>query len=374
MINNLNAVRNDGIFFGDYEMNRVDRVIEKLNERGLSQLLVTDPRSIFYLTGVSVEPGERFFALLVKTDGDMTLFANRLFALPHEIGIETVWLSDTDIVSDAVSGRIDAASDLGADKTTAARFLIPIQEKMAGGRTVLASDCVDWVRAVKDGDELEKMREASRINDTVMGETAAYIRAGATEKEIADYLVSRYAHYGCEGVSFEPIVSFGANAADPHHMPDGTVIGEGDCAVIDIGCRKNGYCSDMTRTFFLGKAEPEHSAVYGLVREANERAEAIVRPGVRLCDIDAAARDHIAAAGYGEYFTHRLGHFIGLEVHEYGDVSAAFKKPVEPGMCFSIEPGIYLPGKLGVRIEDLVTVTERGCEVLNGFSKDLRVL
>lgn len=344
-----------------------------MRERGLVQLLVTDQCSIYYLTGISVEPGERFLGLLIKEHGEKTLFVNRLFTVPDS-GIETVWLSDTDSVSDAVSEYVDTFADLGADKIMPARFLIPIQEKMTGGRLVLGSDCVDWVRAVKDEEEREKMRAASRINDTVMEETAAFIHDGVTEKEIADYLVSRYAFYGCEGVSFDPIVSFGGNAADPHHMPDGTVIKEGDCVVLDIGCRKNCYCSDMTRTYFFKNADPEYAAIHDLVREANERAESLIRPGVRLCDIDAVAREHISAAGYGEYFTHRLGHFIGLEVHEYGDVSAGFDTPVEAGMCFSIEPGVYLPEKFGARIEDLVLVTENGCEILNRVSKTFRIL
>ena len=169
-------------------------------------------------------------------------------------------------------------------------------------------------------------------------------------------------------------MAFGANAADPHHAPDGTVLKEGDCVLFDVGCRKDGYCSDMTRTFFWRSASEHHRQVYETVRRAQETAEAGVRPGVRLCDIDAMARDVIAAAGYGPNFTHRLGHFIGLETHEYGDVSPADCRMTESGMIFSIEPGIYLKDDIGVRIEDLVLVTEEGCERLNRYSKELEVL
>ncbi len=143
----------------------------------------------------------------------------------------------------------------------------------------------------------------------------------------------------------------------------------GDCIVIDMGCRKNRYCSDMTRTYFCKEAAPEFAAIHDLVRTANELAESMVRPGVPLCDLDKAARDHIAAAGYGEYFTHRLGHFIGQNDHEKGDVSSANHNLAKPGMIFSIEPGVYLPDKFGVRVEDLVLVTEDGCEVLNRVDK-----
>ena len=153
---------------------------------------------------------------------------------------------------------------------------------------------------------------------------------------------------------------------------------EGECVLIDMGCVKERYCSDMTRTFFCGKPDPEQMKIPDLVREANEAAESMIRPGVRFCDIDAAARNHIAAAGYGDYFTHRLGHFIGQTAHEKGDVSSANTRKAEPGMIFSIEPGIYLPGRFGVRIEDLVMVTEnvkdfqniQGIQIENWIERD----
>jgi Xaa-Pro dipeptidase len=157
-------------------------------------------------------------------------------------------------------------------------------------------------------------------------------------------------------------------------MPDDTVIKDGDCIVIDIGGKKDNYCSDMTRTYFFKSAAPEYTPIHDLVRRANEKAESVIKPGMRLCDIDAAARDLISEAGYGQYFTHRLGHFIGMDVHEYGDVSSAFDVQVKEGMCFSIEPGVYLPGKFGVRVEDLVIVTADGCEVLNSVDKHWAVI
>ena len=170
-------------------------------------------------------------------------------------------------------------------------------------------------------------------------------------------------------------MSFGANAADPHHHPDDTVLAEGDVVLFDVGCKQDAYCSDMTRAFFWKREPSERDReVYETVRRANEAAEAIVRPGVTFAEIDLTARRIIEEAGYGEYFTHRLGHQIGLEDHEPGDVSSAHHEPVRPGQCFSIEPGIYLPGEVGVRIEDLVIVTEDGCEIMNRYPKRLTVL
>jgi hypothetical protein len=218
------------------------------------------------------------------------------------------------------------------------------------------------------------MKEASRINDETILKARDYVKPGMTEKQVAEYIDNEYKKAGCESVAFTTIVSFGANAADPHHEPDDTVLEKGECVLIDMGCCKNRYCSDMTRTFFCGEPKPEYAAIHDLVRQANEAAEAMIHPGVRLCDIDAAARDLITKAGYGEYFNHRLGHFIGQTDHEKGDVSAANTDTVKPGMIFSIEPGVYLPGKFGVRVEDLVIVTETGCEVLNHVDKHWSVV
>ena len=351
---------------------RLDNVCRKMEEAGLSQLLVTDHLSIYYLTGLYVAPFERFWCLLVKTSGPHTLFANQLFAL-GETGFPTVTFSDNDDVAALVAPHI-APGPLGVDKNMAARFLLPILAACPQARAVLGSGCVDSVRAQKDEAEKALMRRASEINDQCMEKLAAYIREGITERECADYLIQCYGACGCEGLSFDPIVSFGANAADPHHTPDTTVVKEGDCIVIDIGCKKDFYCSDMTRTYFWKKADPRYTAIHDLVREANERAMALVRPGVRLCDVDAAARDHIAAAGYGEYFTHRLGHFIGMEDHEQGDVSAVNTAVAQEGMIFSIEPGVYLPGEFGVRVEDLVIVTKDGYECLNHVDRKWKIL
>ena len=214
------------------------------------------------------------------------------------------------------------------------------------------------------------MRTASHINDLVNEEAKHYVKAGMTERQVAEFIDARFRAHGCEGPSFTTIVSFGANAADPHHEPDDTVLKEGDCVLFDMGCVKDRYCSDMTRTWFCGQPTEKQAAVHDLVRRANEAAEALIAPGVRMCDLDRAARDVIEDAGYGKYFTHRLGHSIGLQDHEPGDVSLVNEQVVEPGMTFSIEPGIYLPGRTGVRIEDLCLVTESGVEILNAYPHD----
>lgn len=352
---------------------RLARLSEALTSQGLTQMIVSDPLSIWYLTGVEVEPGERLYALYVNTDGTRKLILNRLFTVP-DTGIQEVWMSDTDDCVGILAGEVDPSADMGIDKNWPARFLLALMEKHPDVRYVNASACVDGIRAQKDETEQEKMRAASRINDQVMEAVIPLLKEGVTETACAEFISQCYREAGCEGLSFPTIVSFGPHAADPHHAPDDTPLKAGDCIVIDMGCRKDGYCSDMTRTFFCGHAPEKHAAIHDLVREANERAEAMIRPGVRFCDIDRTARAHIEAGGYGPYFTHRLGHSIGLEDHEAGDVSMANTDEVKEGMVFSIEPGVYLPGEFGVRVEDLVLVTKDGCEILNHVDKKWRVV
>ena len=219
------------------------------------------------------------------------------------------------------------------------------------------------------------MKQASVINDKVMERVADFIKEGMTEKEVADFIDAEYLKEGASGVSFDTIVCFGPNAADQHHTPSETrTLKAGECVLIDMGCVWNGYCSDMTRTFYCKSVDDEQAAIHDLVRTAVEKAEAVIKPGVRFCDIDAQARDLIDEAGYSEYWRIRLGHFIGQEDHEYGDVSPINKNVAEPGMIFSIEPGIYLEGKYGVRVEDLVLVTEDGHELLNAVDKKYRIV
>ena len=350
---------------------RIETVMQNLARRGLSQMLVCDPRSIQYLTGAYLEPGERFLGLVLAEGGAPTLVYNEMFAVPSDLSCATLTFNDTEDPLALAAGLLGPSRPLGCDKNLAARFLIPLMERGAASAFVLASDVVDDARAHKSAEERDLMRDASHTNDAAMARFKKLVREGATEAEVAGQLEGIYRELGAQGHSFTPIVSFGANAADPHHEPDDTPLASGDVVLFDVGCRKGEYCSDMTRTFVFGEPSEKLREVHDTVRRANEAARKLVAPGVRFCDIDAAARSIIEEAGYGSYFTHRLGHQIGLDVHEPGDVSAAHDAPVQAGMVFSIEPGIYLPGEFGVRIEDLVLVTEDGCEVLNSYPREL---
>lgn len=354
--------------------NRADKVVQKMKKLGISQMLITDPMSIYYLTGRFIDPGERFYGLYLREDGNNLCFINHLFTVEEDLGVEKVRYSDTDQIMSIVASRMDSRAVLGVDKDLPARFLLPLMEKKAAQSFINASAAVDETRGCKDTEEQIKMKAASRINDLAMEEFKKMIRPGITELETAQKMLDIYRSLGADDYSFEPLVAFGPNCAEGHHAPDMTVLKEGDSVLFDVGCKKDGYCSDMTRTFFFRTCSEEHRKVYELVKNANQSAIAGIKPGVKLKDIDAIARNIISEAGYGSFFTHRLGHFIGMNVHEFGDVSSANENAAEPGMIFSIEPGIYLPDDVGVRIEDLVLVTEDGCERLNFYNKELEIV
>ncbi len=356
-------------------MLQIERVKKVMEKTSCEQLLVTDPLSIFYLTGKYIEPGERFYGLLLKAGAQPVLYINSLFRFPEDIGVIKKYYTDTDCIADFLREDVDSSKVLGVDKTLQARFLLPMMEKGIASHFCDGSLAVDHTRAIKEEQEIVLMKESSRINDAAMEQFKNLIYEGVYEDEVASKIMGIYTSLGADGFSFEPIVAFGKNAADPHHMPDHTQLKEGDVVLFDVGCTYHGYCSDMTRTFFY-KAEltAEQKEIYNLVRRANEEAEEMVRPGLRLCDIDSKARDIITDGGYGNDFTHRLGHFIGMQDHEYGDVSQAFVDLTVPGNIFSIEPGIYHPSILGCRIEDLILVTENGHEVLNSYPKEIEII
>lgn len=356
------------------ENSRIDRVLEALKERKITQMLIIDPMSIYYLTGVYIVPMERFFGFYINTDGEKILFLNKLFSIPENVDAKKVWMSDTDPIMEIVAEHIDADKVLGVDKDIKARFLLPLMENHAAAGFVNSSEAIDITRGIKDAKEQELMRNASAINDKAMEQFKTLIHEGVTEKQVAEQMLQIYLDLGAEGYSFPPIVSFGANAADPHHEPDDTVVKAGDCVLFDVGCIKDGYCSDMTRTFYYKEVSDECRKVYETVRSANEEAEALICPGVKLCELDKKARDIITQQGYGPNFTHRLGHFIGLSEHEYGDVSMTNTWEAKAGMIFSIEPGVYLVGNTGVRVEDLVLVTADGVEVLNKYPKEIEII
>ena len=231
----------------------------------------------------------------------------------------------------------------------------------------LGSAPLDDARLIKDEEELALMRVSSQKNVEDCTRIAAALREGVSEKDIQSLYNEIALELGAAGPSFTPLVCFGPNGAEPHHDSDGTRLKPGDTVIMDVGLLWKHYCSDMTRTVQFGPVSDEQKRVFDIVKRANRAGIAACRPGVRMKDIDRAARSVIEDAGYGPWFTHRTGHGIGLDEHEFPDVSSVSEVVARPGMIFSVEPGIYLPGRFGVRVEDLVAITEDGCEVLTRY-------
>lgn len=355
---------------------RLEKVLAKMSEQQVTQLLVSDASTIYYLIGERIDPGERLLVLVLRTDGQHVLVVNKLFTISENVGIQVVYVDDTDDGIGILSQYLDNEKGIAVDKNWAAHFLLDLMKKMSKevSEISLGSDITDAVRAIKSPEEIEKMRAASRDNDEAMSTLIELLPQELTELEMRDIVLAKYQELGNSGPSFEPIIAYGANGADPHHETNQDTVSEGDSIILDIGGMKDGYASDMTRTVFYKKVSERHKEIYNIVLEANRRAIEMVKPGVKFSDIDGAARDYITEKGFGEYFTHRTGHFIGIDAHEAGDVSGANHSEVKPGMIFSIEPGIYIQGDVGVRIEDLIVATETGYENLNHYPKELIVI
>jgi Xaa-Pro dipeptidase len=312
--------------------------------------------------------------MLLDKEDHHQLFFNQLFFVEEDLGMPITWFSDADDSMAIIAGALKGKKVIGVDKDMPARWLLPLMD-MVNAKFVIASDCIDLVRGVKDEHEIALMIKASQINDEAMGYMQKTLAEGThSEKEMDPLLLGEYKRLGATAHSFEPIVGYGKNGADPHHENDDTKLVPGDSIIVDMGCVYEGYCSDMTRTFFYKEATDKQRYVYNLVLKAQEAAEAAIKPGVALSEIDKIARDIITEGGYGKEFNHRLGHFIGRLCHEAGEVNATSEIIAEEGMIFSIEPGVYIPGEFGVRIEDLVLVIADGVKILNHYPKDLTII
>ena len=354
---------------------KLNRILGAMEEKSVPQMIIADPLTIFWLTGKMIVPGERLLALYLNVNGNHKLVINELFPQEKDLGVDLVWYNDIQDGVEILSQYVEKDKTIGIDKIWPAKFLLRLQELEAGSRYVNGSMIVDYIRMIKDEKEQELMRESSRLNDAAVEKLIPWVGKGLTERELSAKIREIYKELGCEGVPFEPITAYAKGAADPHHVTDDSRGKRGDCVILDIGAFKNNYASDLTRTVFIGEVSDRAKEIYDIVAEANRRGIEAARPGNRMCDVDAACRDYITEKGFGPYFTHRTGHYIGLEEHEFGDVSSVNEDIIKPGQCFSVEPGIYLPDEgIGVRIEDIVLITEDGCEVLNHFTKDLIIV
>ena len=251
--------------------------------------------------------------------------------------------------------------------------VLALQAALPGTRYVSMTSALPMLRAVKDADEIERLAAAGAAADASLEEIVQVRFAGRTENEVAADLAALLRKHGHSQVDFT-VVGSGPNGANPHHEAGERTIQDGDMVVLDFGGLKDGYGSDTTRTVHVGEPTDEEREVYEIVKQAQQAGFEAVRPGVACQEIDRAARKVIADAGYGEYFIHRVGHGIGVTTHEPPYMVEGEERLIEPGMCFSIEPGIYLPQRFGVRIEDIVVATEDGGRRFNHTHRELRIV
>ena len=354
-------------------MDHIAKITAQLPEHGLDAMLVTSAPGERYAVGVEGEgwglvsrDGARY-----STDGRY-IEAARQQVTGAEIVLTERGQSHLALAREEIrrrglkrvgfeSGRV-SADELGRWKDS-----LPCE-------LVAAQGLLDGLRAAKDEEELARMRQAQRITDEAFREILNFIRPGLTEQEVAARLVYELLRRGGRRVSFDPIVAAGANGSMPHAVPGETVIQPGMFVTMDFGCVYEGYCSDMTRTVAVGQPTDEMERVYHTVLEAQRAGIAAARAGVTGSEVDRAARQAIQQAGYGSFFSHSFGHSLGLEIHESPNASPSEQTVFPAGAVISAEPGIYLPGHFGVRIEDVLVLREGGCEDITQAPKNLIVL
>lgn len=319
-----------------------------------------------------MKPLERMYVLYIRADEIPVMIYGNVNGTVMVQGAETISYGPKDNPVRILADRLSPGT-VGVDREWAARFLLPLMEYRPDIKLILGANAIERVRMVKEPEEQEKMRQASRMDDRVFERGIQSITGEETELELSNRM-GRFFEEAIGKHMGVSMVAFGSHAANPHHSPGHKKIERGGCILIDSGKALNKYMSDMTRTVFFREASQRHRDLYQIVREANQAGIEAVRPGITAAEVDKAARRVIEDAGYGPYFVHRVGHGIGLEGHEYPSIDESCDVILEPGMCFSVEPGIYLNGEVGIRIEDVVMVTETGVEVLNYYTKELQVI
>jgi Xaa-Pro aminopeptidase len=362
-----------------YPVTRLESVRDSVRAVGLDAVLLTPGPDLRYVTGYDAKQLERLTCLAVPAHGDPALFVPRL-ELPAaqaspagSLGLQIVPWEETADPFRLVASALGSISAVGLSERMWALFVLRFRDALPGVRLALASGALRPLRIRKSPAEVAALREAGEAIDRVHARVPGWLRPGLTEREVGAVITEAILAEGHATVDFV-IVGSGPNAASPHHDVSDRVLAVGDVVVVDIGgTMPSGYCSDSTRTYAIGEPPAEFVAYYDVLYDAQEAACAAVRPGVTAESVDAAAREPITAAGYGEAFFHRTGHGIGLEAHEDPYIVAGNGEVLEPGMAFSVEPGIY-PGPHGARIEDIVVCTADGYERLNNTRRELFVV
>lgn len=369
----------------DY-LERIARLQVLMRESGYDLAVISWTDQMRYLTGYLEGAHERMLALFLPANGEPAFVVpsmNSQAARQNPAGIARIlgwtdaetWIpAAQQLLADyGFDGRDDLS--LLIDDELHSVHLIDLQTLLPTAKYRASGELLAQIRGIKSPHELACMEAAAMLIDRIFEETVHELREGITEIELQDSVLAAIKRHR-SAPAFKPLICFGANGAMPHHSSNETALKVGDTVIIDIGCTWENYCSDITRTVSFGEpSDPEAKDVYKVVNAAHHAGRDAVTPGVTCESIDVATRTVIDAAGYGDKFIHRTGHGIGISCHEPPNINTGSLVPLQPGMCFSVEPGIYLPGRFGIRIENIVTVTDTGVKSLNAdASTELRVI
>ncbi|GMQ97734.1 MAG: Xaa-Pro peptidase family protein [Acidimicrobiia bacterium] len=355
---------------------RIARAQTAIRSQGLDALCVSIGSDLPYLTGYRAMPLERITMFVVPADGRATLVVPGLEAsrvdVPDNLFDVREW-AESDRPIAIIDRLLGEAGAVAIGDETWSRFLLQLQEADPRRSFVPASDLMATLRIRKSRVEIDALREAAGTVDAVVDEMSSVRFSGRSERDISREIIDRTIAGGHDSMDFW-IVASGPNGASPHHEPRERIVQHGDAVVVDFGGHQGGYCSDTTRMFVVGEPPHGFDEAFDVLRSAQAAAVDAVQPGVSAGSLDTVAREIIAEAGYGELFIHRLGHGIGMDAHEHPYLIEGNAQIIESGMAFSIEPGIYVQGQWGMRIEDIVTVTDDGVERLNQSDRDYRVV
>ncbi|WP_280364828.1 M24 family metallopeptidase [Nocardia wallacei] len=374
------SAQSEARFTADVYGKRLERAAELTRAAKLDALLITPGPDLRYLLGSRAQSFERLTCLVIPASGETPSvvvpkleLASLSGSAAGELGLQVLDWTDGVNPYRVVKSALNAGARVAVDDTMPALHLLPIADTL-NALPVSATLVLRRLRMRKDASEIEALRRAGEAIDRVHARVGEWLRPGRTEAEVAADITAAIVAEGHTGAEFV-IVGSGPHGADPHHAVSDRLIEAGDVVVVDIGGPvEPGYFSDSTRTYVLGEPDPEIAARCAVLEQAQAAAVAAVRPGVTAESIDAAARNPLAEAGFGDNFIHRTGHGIGLSVHEEPYIVAGNGIVLEPGIAFSIEPGIYFRGEWGARIEDIIVVTEDGCESMNNRPHGLTVV
>lgn len=357
----------------------LDRLVGLLNDSPMDAILIAPSEEMEFIMGHNTHICERFQALIIKRDGTYFYICNLLTVgeIQDVLGpdIDVYGWFDGDVFTDTVKRAFEEhdliGKTIGVNSTERAFLVLQIMSamdvKFVNGKPIL-----EEMRMIKDAEEIANLRMAAHITDESFEELLKFIKPGIKEADISNKMNEFFKSKGAEE-GFTMVCS-GPNSSYPHYAGDQRIIQEKDVIILDWGCKYNNMCADMSRTVFVGGISEEEKKIYEIVLESQLAGVEAAIEGAYIPDIDRASREIIEKKGYGDYFFTRLGHGIGYSVHESPDIKASNKRNLEKGMVFSIEPGIYISGKVGMRVEDIIAITENGREVLNRASKEIKIV